>query len=250
MTASSLRLDQVLVSRGLVPTRARARDAILRGHVTVGGRAAEKPGMTVPPDAEIAVDDPAALYVSRAALKLVAGLDAFGYDPSGRIALDLGASTGGFTEVLLTRGARRVHAFDVGHGQLHPSLAEDPRVVSREGFNVRDLTADEIGEPVEAVVSDLSFISLRLGLAPALGIAAPGAFLVALVKPQFEVGREHVGKGGLVRDAAAIERSVASISDWIGGAPGWTVDGVIPSPITGGDGNREFLLGARKASLG
>ena len=250
MNASSLRLDQALVSRGLVPTRARARDAILRGHVTVGGRAADKPGMVVPPDAEIAVDDPAAGYVSRAALKLVAGLEAFGYDPSGRIALDLGASTGGFTEVLLSRGAKRVHAFDVGHGQLHPSLVEDPRVVSREGFNVRDLIADEIGEPVEAVVSDLSFISLRLGLARALDVAAPGAFLVALVKPQFEVGREHVGKGGLVRNEAAIERTVAGISDWIGGTPGWSVDGVIPSPIAGGDGNREFLLGARKVSLG
>lgn len=250
MTDPSLRLDQALVARGLAPTRARARDAILRGHVRVAGRAADKPGMTVPPDAELAIDDPASAYVSRAALKLVAGLDAFGYDPAGRVALDLGASTGGFTQVLLGRGAARVHAFDVGHGQLHSSLAADPRVVSREGFNVRDLTAAEIGEPVGAVVSDLSFISLRLGLPPALALAAPGAFLVALIKPQFEVGRAHVGKGGLVRDGAAIDAAVEGIRGFVGGTPGWIVDGVVPSPIAGGDGNQEFLIGARKAHEG
>ncbi|MBB5752088.1 TlyA family RNA methyltransferase [Prosthecomicrobium pneumaticum] len=250
MTDPSLRLDQALVARGLVPTRARARDAILRGHVRVAGRLADKPGTSVPHDAELAIDDPASAYVSRAALKLVAGLDAFGYDPAGRVALDLGASTGGFTQVLLERGAARVHAFDVGHGQLHPALAADPRVVSREGFNVRDLTAAEIGEPVGAVVSDLSFISLRLGLPPALTLAAPGAFLVALIKPQFEVGRAHVGKGGLVRDGAAIDAAVEGIRAFVAATPGWIVEGVAPSPITGGDGNREFLIGARKKGGG
>lgn len=243
---TTLRLDQALVARGLAETRARARDAVLRGHVTVDGRRAEKPGLAVRAEAALALDDPAAAYVSRAALKLVGGLERFGYDPSGRIAVDLGASTGGFTEVLLQRGALRVHALDVGHGQIHPRLRADPRVRAVEGLNVRDLTAEDIGEPFDALVCDLSFISLKLALAPALGLAAPGSWGVFLVKPQFEVGRAGIGKGGIVRDAAEGERAAEAIARWVEDEMGWTVDGIAPSPITGGDGNHEFLLGARK----
>lgn len=246
MSDASIRLDQALVARGLVATRARARDAVLRGHVAVDGRIVDKPSLAVSPDVALSIDDPAADYVSRAALKLIAGLDQFGYDPAGRTALDLGASTGGFTEVLLARGATRVHAFDVGHGQLHPRLMSDPRVHSREGFNVRDLTAEDIGEPIDAVVCDVSFITLRLALAPALGIAAPGSFGVFLVKPQFEVGKDGIGKSGLVRNVDEGKAAVDAIASWVASEPGWTVDGLVPSPIAGGDGNHEFLLGARK----
>ncbi len=241
-----VRLDVALVERGLAETRARARDAILRGHVLVAGRAADKPAMLVPPEADLAVADPAARYVSRGALKLAAALDHFGYDPAGLVALDLGASTGGFTEVLLERGAARIFAVDVGHGQLHPRLVADPRVVATEGLNVRDLEAATFDASPAAVVADLSFISLRLALPPALGLAAPGAFLVALVKPQFEVGRAGVGKGGIVRDPAAGRAAAEAIAAWLATQPGWSVDGLIASPIAGGDGNREFLLGARR----
>ena len=247
MNDRSLRLDQALVARGLAATRARARDAVLRGHVRVDGQPALKPSLAVAPAADLTLDDPAARYVSRAALKLAAGLDHFGYDPAGRIALDIGASTGGFTEVLLERGALRVHAVDVGHGQLDPRLAADPRVRSREGLNARELEAEDIGEAFDALVSDVSFISLRLALPPALDLAAAGSWGLFLVKPQFEVGRAGIGKGGIVRDAAEGRAAVEAIAAFVGATPGWTIDGLIPSPIAGGDGNHEFLLGARKA---
>jgi 23S rRNA (cytidine1920-2'-O)/16S rRNA (cytidine1409-2'-O)-methyltransferase len=240
------RLDLALVARGLVPTRAKARDAILRGCVTVDGRVATAPSAPVASTADIAVDDPAGRYVSRAALKLIAGLDRFGYSPEGRVALDIGASTGGFTEVLLERGATKVYAVDVGHGQLHPRLRDDPRVVSLEGLNARDLGPAQVDEPVGAIVADVSFISLRLVLPPALALAAPGAWAVFLVKPQFEVGREHVGKGGIVRDAARARQAVDGVVAWLCDDVRWIVDGLAESPILGGDGNREFLLGARK----
>jgi 23S rRNA (cytidine1920-2'-O)/16S rRNA (cytidine1409-2'-O)-methyltransferase len=242
--AERIRLDLALVARGLAPTRARARDAILRGHVTVDARVVDKPASTVPPDAVLALTDPASRYVSRGALKLIAALDHFGFDPAGLVALDIGASTGGFTQVLLERGATRVHAIDVGHGQLHESLRSDSRVVSREGLNARELTHETIGEAVGAIVADVSFISLRLVLPPALGLAAPGAWMAVLVKPQFEVGRAEIGKGGIVRNPDAGARAADEIATWIGGLPGWRVEGLIPSPIEGGDGNREFLLGA------
>jgi 23S rRNA (cytidine1920-2'-O)/16S rRNA (cytidine1409-2'-O)-methyltransferase len=241
-----LRLDLALVARGLVSTRAKARDAILRGCVSVSGRIATAPSAPVAADAEIFVDDPAGRYVSRAALKLIAGLDRFGYAPEGRVVLDVGASTGGFTEVLLERGAAKVYAVDVGQGQLHPRLRDDPRVVNIEGVNARDLLPAHIAEPVGAVVADVSFISLRLALPPALALAAPGAWGVFLVKPQFEVGRAHVGKGGIVREAALARQAAEDIAAWLAAEMGWTVDGLVESPITGGDGNREFLLGARK----
>jgi 23S rRNA (cytidine1920-2'-O)/16S rRNA (cytidine1409-2'-O)-methyltransferase len=240
------RLDNRLVALGLAPSRAKARDAILRGHVTVDGRKAEKPAQTVRPDAAIAFDDPAAAYVSRAALKLVAALDHFGYSPAGLAALDLGASTGGFTEVLLRRGARRVFGVDVGHGQLHRRIAEDPRVVNLEGVNARDLKPARITEKVGAITADVSFISLKLALPAALALAADPAWGVFLVKPQFEVGREGIGKGGVVRDRALGRKSADDIAAWLEADMGWTVDGLIGSPIEGGDGNHEYLVGVRR----
>jgi 23S rRNA (cytidine1920-2'-O)/16S rRNA (cytidine1409-2'-O)-methyltransferase len=243
---SSSRLDQALVTRGLLPTRARARDAILRGHVRVDGRQADKPAMTVGSDTVLSLDDPGARYVSRGALKLIAGLDHFGHSPSRRTALDIGASTGGFTEVLLDRGAAHVFAFDVGRGQIHPRLAGDPRVTVREGLNARALVADDIGRRIGAFVADVSFISLKLVLPPALALAEDHAWGIFLVKPQFEVGREHIGKGGIVRDANVAEGAARDTAAWLSEKMGWVVDGLIPSPIEGGDGNREFLLGARR----
>ena len=240
------RLDQLLVARGLVESRARARDAILRGHVRVDGTVANKPGQKVAVGARLDVDDPAGGYVSRAALKLKAGLENFSLDVSGRIALDLGASTGGFTQVLLEAGALKVHAIDVGHGQMHASIAGDPRVRRRDRINARALTLDDLdGDHPAAVVSDMSFISLRLALPPALDLAAPGACGLFLVKPQFEAGREAVGKGGLVPSDVG-EEVARDLARWLAGLGGWSVLGLEPSPIPGGDGNREWLLAARK----
>ncbi|MFN7168087.1 MAG: TlyA family RNA methyltransferase [Pannonibacter sp.] len=242
------RLDQRLVDLGLTPSRARARDAVLRGTVTVDGRAATKPGQPVDLTAKIEIADPAGAYVSRAALKLLAALDGFTVSPEGRICLDVGASTGGFTQVLLERGAVRVHAIDVGHGQMHESISNDPRVNRRDGLNARELTAQDLEKTSPSlIVSDVSFISLKLALPPALDLAAPGAEALLLVKPQFEVGREGVGKGGLVAPDRA-EASAGELRDWLDGLPGWQALGLLPSPVTGGDGNREFLLYGRKTS--
>ncbi|MBA5776331.1 TlyA family RNA methyltransferase [Stappia sp. F7233] len=241
------RIDQLLVARGLAESRARARDAILRGAVAIDGNPVAKPGQLVASDVLITVDDPAAAYVSRAALKLVAGLDRFSFDVRDLIALDVGASTGGFTQVLLERGAARVHAIDVGHDQLHAKVASDPRVRRRDGLNARALTlADLDGDHPQAVVCDVSFISLTIALPPALDLAAPGALGLFLVKPQFEAGRNALGKGGIVAPDIAEETSLR-ISGWLGAYPGWSVLGLEPSPIAGGDGNREWLLGALKA---
>ena len=246
--ADRLRLDELLVGRGLYASRSRARDAIERGAVRVGGVVANKAGQGVGGSVAIDIDDPALAYVSRAALKLITGLDHFGFGASGRTALDLGASTGGFTQVLLERGVQRVFAIDVGHGQIDASLRTDPRVVSIEGLNVRDLVADDIGgcRP-DLLVCDVSFISLKLALPPALALAASGAQAVILVKPQFEVGRDGIGKGGLVKDPLAGDRVAQELSDWLDAIPGWRSLGTTPSPVEGGDGNREFLLGAEKS---
>jgi 23S rRNA (cytidine1920-2'-O)/16S rRNA (cytidine1409-2'-O)-methyltransferase len=239
------RLDQVLVERGLAASRSRARDAISRGLVRVDGAVAAKPGALVECQASLHIDPEAGTrYVSRGALKLAAALDAFGFDPKGRIALDAGASTGGFTQVLLARAALKVYAVDVGHGQLHEQLRVDPRAVSLEKCDVRKLSREIVTEPISAIVADVSFISLAKALPAALGLAVPGAWLVALIKPQFEAGPANVGKGGIVRDEAVQEKVVQDVKAWFEAQPGWVVKGVIPSPIEGGSGNREFLLGA------
>jgi 23S rRNA (cytidine1920-2'-O)/16S rRNA (cytidine1409-2'-O)-methyltransferase len=241
------RLDELLVGRGLFASRSRARDAIERGTVVVGGTVIRKPGQGVSPQAAITVDDPAQAYVSRAALKLIAGLDHFGLDPAGSHALDIGASTGGFTQVLLERGAAHVTAIDVGHGQIHQRVSGNPLVTSIEGLNARELSlADLAGENPDFIVSDVSFISLKLALPPALALAKPGAKAVLLVKPQFEAGREAVGKGGLLKNPEDAERVAEGLRDWLDAVPGWRALGFCPSPIEGGDGNREFLLAGEK----
>ena len=244
--SKSRRLDELLVGRGYFATRSRARDAILRGTVTVDGAIAMKPGQAAGEAAEINVADPARNYVSRSALKLVHGLDAFGFDPTGRTALDIGASTGGFTQVLLERGAAHVIAVDVGHGQMRPELAADPRVTNVEGVNARDLDASMLaGGAPDFIACDVSFISIRLALPAALALAARGALAVILVKPQFEVGRQAVGKGG-VADREAAEAVADELRQWLETQPGWRALGLAASPIEGGDGNREFLLGGVK----
>lgn len=242
------RLDQILVRLGHYESRARARDAISRGAITVDGKVLMKSGALVSPTAAIDIDDPAQTYVSRGALKLKAGLEAFGFDPAGRTALDIGASTGGFTQVLLEAGAAHVIAVDVGHDQLHGSLTGDSRVTNLEGLNARELGADHLdGHEAGAVVSDVSFISLKLALPPALTLAAPGAFAVLLVKPQFEVGRAGIGKGGLLKDPEQGPQVAAELAAWLGTLPGWRATGPIASPIAGSDGNHEFLIGGVKS---
>ncbi len=247
MSADKLRLDELLVARGLFASRSRARDAILRGTVSVAGAVVTKPGLGVPADSAIAVDDPAQDYVSRAALKLVHALDAFDLDVTGATALDIGASTGGFTQVLLDRGASRVFAIDVGHGQLDAALASDPRVTAIERLNARDLSAAHLdGIAPDFLVSDVSFISLKLALPPALALAASGARGVFLVKPQFEAGREAIGKGGLLRRPEDAEAVANDLRAWLDAMPGWRATGLAPSPIEGGDGNREYLMSGAK----
>jgi 23S rRNA (cytidine1920-2'-O)/16S rRNA (cytidine1409-2'-O)-methyltransferase len=236
------RLDEALVARGLFPSRSRARDAVLRGTVKVDGEKASKPSQPVGAGSVLTIEDPAHAYVSRAALKLKHGLAQFGISAAGKTCLDIGASTGGFTQVLLEEGAAHVTAIDVGHGQMK---LDDPRITLIEGLNARDLCADHLGAPVDLVVCDVSFISLRLALPRALELAAEGAVLVALIKPQFEAGRDAVGKGGIVTDPLEHERVCREITEFLLGE-GWRVLGVTASPVEGGDGNREFLIGAVK----
>lgn len=244
---SAQRLDEALVTRGLVQSRARGRDAVLRGIVRVNGEGARKPAQHVMPGDVLSLSDDSARYVSRAALKLLHSLSLFVIDPKGKSCVDLGASTGGFTQVLLEAGAAHVTAIDVGHGQMAASLANDPRVTLREGLNARDIIRSDIPDDVALIVSDVSFISLKLALPPLLSLVQPGTHLVALIKPQFEVGREALGKGGVVREEALLEKCCADIADFIT-AQGWRVGGIAPSPIEGGDGNREFLLAAHKVT--
>ena len=237
------RLDKLLLDRGLVASRERARALIMTGGVLVRGRPETKPGTLVDPAAELtlrAADHP---YVSRGALKLVKGLDSFAIDPAGRTALDIGASTGGFTEVLLQRGAARVYAIDVGYGQLAWSIRRDPRVVVLERHNARNLELTLVPEPCDLAVIDVSFISLALVLPRVRELLRPpaGKPIVALVKPQFEVGRELVGKGGVVRDPAARRSAVDNVAAWAA-ANGFVAGGDVESPITGPAGNVEYLV--------
>ncbi len=228
-----------------MPTRARARELIIRGVVQVLGELAQKPAQMVTADAEIAMLDDSLRYVSRGALKLVAGLEAFALEVGGKVALDIGASTGGFSDVLLQAGARKVYAVDVGHDQLAEKLRADPRVVNLERVDARHLTTDMVPDAIQIIVSDVSFISLRKALPAALDLAEPGCSLVALIKPQFEVGPDKVGKGGVVRDRKAQDEACETIRAWLGDQSGWSLIDIVPSPIVGGAGNREFLLGAR-----
>ena len=240
------RLDVALVERGLVESRARAQALILAGKVFSLERRLDKAGAAVADDQPLEVRGADHPWVSRGGLKLAHALDAFAIDPAGAVALDVGASTGGFTDVLLARGAARVYAVDVGHGQLAWRLRADPRVVVREKTNARRLTAAAVPEPVDLVVCDASFIGLETVLPAPLALAKPGARLVALIKPQFEVGRRRVGKGGVVRDEALHREVCARIAAWLP-AQGWSVTGLVESPITGPEGNREFLIAAHRA---
>ena len=241
------RLDQYLVEKGHYATRSRARDAVLRGVVQVDGEAASKPSAGISPDAIIAIHDEAHGYVSRAALKLKHGLEATGFDPAGRIALDIGASTGGFTQVLLEAGVAHVCAIDAGHGQMSAQLLRDGRVTNMEGVNARNLDAALFGGArIGFLVADVSFISLKLALPPALDVADRSAMGIFLIKPQFEVGKALVGKSGLVRDKAIAEKAARDLADWLDRQPGWRLTHFLPSPITGGDGNREWLMAGMK----
>ncbi len=243
-----IRLDLFLTQAGHFETRARARDAIVRGSVTINGVVQTKSGTLVHPDAHIAINDQAQNYVSRAALKLIAGLDHFQLDPAGRDALDIGASTGGFSQVLLERGASHVIAIDVGQGQMHPSLLSHPLLENHEGINARSINPELVrGKTIRVVVSDVSFISIRLAMPPALAMAKSGSFCILLVKPQFEAGREAIGKGGLLKDPTLGHKIAEDMAVWLNRQDGWQALGHCPSPISGGDGNFEYLLGGVKS---
>lgn len=235
-----LRLDIALEQQGLVQSRARARDAVLRGTVTVNGIAASKPGQLIETGDRIDIDDPAGNYVSRAALKLIAGLDAGGIDVAGKVCLDLGASSGGFTQVLAERGAAKIYAVDVGHDQLHERIAALPNVVAMEGTNAKNLFRTAVAEPIELLVCDISFVSVLKVLAAPLALCGGGADAVILIKPQFEVGRYSVGKGGIVSDGPAIAAAIAAVIAFMV-EQGWAHTLSLPSPILGGDGNKEVV---------
>ncbi|MFN0249441.1 MAG: TlyA family RNA methyltransferase [Kofleriaceae bacterium] len=245
-----VRLDKVLLDRGLVASRERARALIMAGKVRVNGMVESKPGTLVSVEADVTLFEEAHPYVSRGGLKLVKGLDTFAIDPTNLVALDIGASTGGFTDVLLRRGAQRVYAIDVGYGQLAWSLRQDPRVVVLERANVRNLDDDFVPEPADLAVIDVSFISLVLVLPRIRELLRPpfGKPIVALVKPQFEVGRDLVGKGGVVRDEAARLGAIEKVRTWAL-ANGFTAHEHVESPITGPAGNVEYLLLLRTADL-
>jgi 23S rRNA (cytidine1920-2'-O)/16S rRNA (cytidine1409-2'-O)-methyltransferase len=240
------RADLALVERGLAESRTRAQALILAGKVFSGEQRVDKPGQVLREDDPLEVRGQDHPWVSRGGLKLAHGLQAFGLDPAGRVCIDVGASTGGFTHVLLHHGAARVYAVDVGHGQLAWNLRNDPRVVVLERLNARYLEATHIPEPVGAVVCDASFIGLATVLPAALALTAPGAFAVALIKPQFEAGAKLVGKGGVVRDPNIHRAVCARVQQWWSSLPGWEVLGITESPITGPEGNKEFLIGARR----
>jgi len=240
------RADQLLVDRGLAESRARAQALILAGLVFSGEREIEKAGQALAPDAPLAVRGREHPWVSRGGVKLAHALDHFGWDVAGAVVLDVGSSTGGFTDVLLQRGAAKVFAVDSGTNQLAWKLRQDPRVLVHEQTNARYLTEAVVTEPVDLIVCDASFIALAKVLDKALDFATPGGRLIALVKPQFEAERCEIGKGGVVRDAAVHKRVCEAAAEWVR-SRGWTVEGIVPSPITGPEGNVEFLLAARRA---
>ena len=240
---AKLRADQILVDRGLAESRTRAQALIMAGLVFAGERKIDKSGQTLPDDTVLEVRGRDHPWVSRGGIKLAHGLDHFDWDVTGAVAIDVGSSTGGFTDVLLTRGAARVYAVDSGTNQLAWKLRQDERVIVHEQTSARILTAAHIPEPVDLIVCDASFIGLAKVLDVPLGFAKPDAQLLALVKPQFEAGRGEVGKGGVVRDPAIHQRVCDEVAAWVT-SRGWRVDGVVESPITGPEGNVEFLLAA------
>lgn len=238
-----IRLDQLLVNRGLVENRTKAQALIMAGKVYSETRLLDKPGRQVGEDLPIELKGQEHPWVSRGGLKLAKGLEFFGLNPQGLTCLDVGASTGGFTDVLISGGAAKVFAVDVGHGQLAWKLRQNPSVVVHERTNARHLTAEQIPDPVDLIVCDASFIGLQTVLPAALSLAATKANLIALIKPQFEVGKGRVGKGGVVRDPELHREVCEHIQTWLDAQPGWSVLGVTESPIQGPEGNREFLIG-------
>jgi len=234
------RADALLVQRGLCESREQAKRLILAGEVRSGDRIIEKASAKLPLDIELELKEKPR-FVGRGGFKIEAALEAFGIDPAGWVCMDVGASTGGFTDCLLQRGAARVHAIDVGTNQLVWKLRQDPRVVCREQFNARYMTPEDIGEPIALAVMDLSFISLTKVLPAVFPVMAEGGQVVCLIKPQFELSREEVAKGGIVRDPELHQKAVQKIRDFVGGQEGWSWQGLIDSPIKGGDGNTEFL---------
>lgn len=244
---SAIRLDQFLVENRYYPSRSRALDAVRRGAVRVNGAVAVKAAMAVRVTDKIELADQAREYVSRGALKLKAGLETTGFTANGLNVLDLGASTGGFTQILLEEGAHRVFALDCGHGQLADKLLDDLRVINLEGLNARNLTADMLNHaPVQAIVCDVSFISLTLALPPALALAEAGAWGIFLVKPQFEAGPKLIGKGGIIRDPKIADRIADELAHWLDNQANWRMTHLLESPIHGAGGNREFLLAGIK----
>ena len=242
---SKRRADQLLVDRGLVESRTRAQALIMAGLVFLGDRKIDKPGQPVPDDAVLEVKGRDHPWVSRGGIKLAHGLDHFGWDVTGSVAIDVGSSTGGFTDVLLSRGAARVYAVDSGTNQLAWKLRQDDRVIVHEQTSARILTAAHIPEPVDLIVCDASFIGLAKVLDVPMGFAKSDARLMALVKPQFEAGRDEVGKGGVVRDPALHQRVCGEVREWLESS-GWTVDGIVESSITGPEGNVEFLISSHR----
>lgn len=247
MHSAKQRLDLLLVGRGLFESREKAQRAIMAGEVTVGEQVIDKVGTKVAGDAIVHVRA-AERYVGRGGLKLEGALQAFGIDPTGKVCLDIGASTGGFTDCLLQHGAAKVYAIDVGHSQLAWKIRSDGRVVVREHLNARYLSAEDIPEPIDLCVVDVSFISLTLILPPAIQLLRPEGVLIPLIKPQFELRREEVGKGGVVRDEKSHQRAVAKIETFVRQELRRTWVGCIPSPIRGGEGNQEFLACVRNVS--
>lgn len=242
-----IRLDNLLLARGLATSRTGAQALVMAGLVFAGGRRLEKPGQTVAADIDLEVRGRPHPWVSRGGVKLAHGLTHFGISPEGRVCLDVGSSTGGFTDVLIQGGAKRVYAVDVGRGQLDWQLRQNPRVVVLEQVNARRLSREQVPEPVGLIVCDASFIGLETVLPAPMELAAPDADLVALIKPQFEVGKDQVGKGGVVRDAELREAVCRRIEGWLE-AQAWNVRGTTPSPMLGPKGNREFLIAARRGA--
>ena len=241
----SQRLDQMLVKRNLVSSRAKAQSLIEEGQVQVDGQVTTKCSRKIADDREITIIGNQQSWVGRGALKLIAALEHFQLNPSDMVAADIGASTGGFSEVLLRQNVSKVYAVDVGHDQLHPSLRKNSRLINLEGFNARTIDQSVIPDPLDLVVSDVSFISLKKALPATLSLCKPGAWLIALIKPQFEAGRAQIGKGGVIRNPSIAQEVRTDLVNWINDQPAWRCIGSIESPITGSDGNQEFLMGAR-----